>query len=158
MSKTVNIGEVTVFDNPEPTKEQALKILEEAAETVEALKNWDESLCSPPAKEALIDEIADTIQACANLIAALGVDDFTGRMEICKKINIARGRITVEEPEPELKPCPFCGSEVFFTKNDIKDVYYVCCDDIACEMHPETDYYKTKSEAAKIWNTRAGEE
>lgn len=159
MNKTVNIGEVTVFDNPEPTKEQALKILEEAAEVVEAFKEWDKeynNLSHPESK--LKDEIADVIQSCANLIAALGLGDFTSRMEVCKRRNIYRGRITVEEPEPELKPCPFCGSEVFFTKNDIKDVYYVCCDDIACEMHPETDYCKTKSEAAKIRNTRAGEE
>ncbi|CDD67569.1 putative uncharacterized protein [Eggerthella sp. CAG:368] len=104
--KTINVGEVAVFDYPEATKEQALKILEEAAETVEAFKRWDKSRLST-SSVALYYEIADTIQACANLIAAIGVDDFTDCMEICKQRNIERGRITVEEPKPELEPCPF---------------------------------------------------
>lgn len=75
MSKTVNIGAVTVFDNPKPTKEQALKILEEAGETVEAFKRWNK-YHSYVDEGSLYNEIADTIQACANLIAALNRDDF----------------------------------------------------------------------------------
>lgn len=96
MSKTVNIGKVTVFDHPEATKEQSLKILEEAAETVEAFKEWERNNANVN-KGALCNEIADTIQACANLIAALGVEDFTECMEICKKRNIKRGRITEKQ-------------------------------------------------------------
>lgn len=149
--KTINVGEVAVFDHTESTKEQALKILEEAAETVEAFKNWDESLCSPPAKEALMDEIADTIQACANLIAAIGVDNFTDCMELCTKRNIERGRITVEEPEPELKPCPFCGGKAVFLNEKT-----ICCENINCPIEPTLFSHNSKIENATAWNTRAG--
>ena len=150
--RTINIGEVTVFDHPEATKEQALKILEEAAETVEAFKQWDK-YHSYVDEGSLYNEIADTIQACANLIAALNKDDFTDVMGFCEQRNIERGRITVEEPEPELKPCPFCGGKAVFLNEKT-----ICCENINCPIEPTLFSHNSKIENATAWNTRAGEE
>lgn len=96
--KTINVGEVTVFDHVEPNKEQALKPLEEAAEVFGAWQEWNETKNIADAMR-VIDEISDTIQACVNLASALGAIDLSYVMENCKKRNIERGRITEEKPE-----------------------------------------------------------
>lgn len=96
--KTINVGEVTVFDHVEPNKEQALKPLEEAAEVFGAWQEWNETK-SLSDEGRVIEEIADTIQACVNLAAAMGVGGLAYAMVKCKIRNIKRGRITEENPE-----------------------------------------------------------
>lgn len=101
----VKLGHVRVFPNVQPTKAQALKPLEEAAEVFGA---WQEAEISKTAYadpeerevsgyafgygEVLLDEIADTITACCNLAAALGVTDLTPYLAACDERNRERGR------------------------------------------------------------------
>lgn len=44
------------------------------------------------AKDALMGEIADTIQACCNLASALGVTDLTPYLAACEEKNRMMGR------------------------------------------------------------------
>lgn len=78
----VKLTNARAFPGVQPTKEQALKVLEEAAEVVEAFKSGED----------VNDEIADTIQACCNLAAALGVTDLTPYLARCEERNRRRGR------------------------------------------------------------------
>lgn len=97
----VKLGAVRAFPRVEPTKEQAVKVLEEAAEVVEAFKRADPGDVLPVARQfpdcnkrilPLVDEIADTITACCNLAAALGVDDLAPHLAACEERNRERGR------------------------------------------------------------------
>lgn len=105
-SKWVQMGSVRRFDEVKPDKAQALKVLEEAAEVVEACKDFDEVRKDETrgygephdwtyvARNDLLDECADVIQATLNLVAALGVEDFRPYMDACEERNRERGRIT----------------------------------------------------------------
>ena len=108
--KYIKLGSVRAFPRVAPDKAQALKVLEEASETVEAFKKWlDEhfrcraSWCHDgdgdeiAMREVLMDEIADTIQACCNLAAALGVEDMTPYLARCEERNRKRGRYDKEQ-------------------------------------------------------------
>ena len=97
----VKLGAVRAFPGAVPDKAQALKVLEEAAEVVEAFKRADPGDVLPVARQfpdcnkrilPLVDEIADTIQACCNLAAALGVDDLAPHLAACEERNRERGR------------------------------------------------------------------
>jgi len=88
----LNIGEVTTFANAKADKEQVLKIGEECMEVFSAWEDWQSTL-DPELLPHLVDEIADTIQACANLATALGVDDMRGAMAECEERNRERGRL-----------------------------------------------------------------
>lgn len=97
----IKLGAVRAFPRVEPTKEQAVKVLEEAAEVVEAFKRADPGDVLPVARQfpdcnkrilPLVDEIADTIQACCNLAASLGVTDLTPYLARCEERNRERGR------------------------------------------------------------------
>ena len=97
----IKLGGVRAFPDVQPTKEQALKVLEEAAEVVEAFKRADPGDVLPVARQfpdcnkrilPLVDEIADTIQACCNLAAALGVTDLAPYLARCEERNRKRGR------------------------------------------------------------------
>lgn len=101
----VKLASVRTFPSAAPTKAQALKVLEEASETVEAFKKWfladGFQKCNAekvPADFAdvefndLMDEIADTIQASCNLASALGVTDLTPYLSRCEERNRRRGR------------------------------------------------------------------
>lgn len=95
----IKLGNVKPFPNAAPTKAQALKVLEEAAEVVEAWKDYRD--CVPLGfkrglLEMTIDEIADTIQASCNLAAALGVTDLTPYLARCEERNRRRGRYEQE--------------------------------------------------------------
>ena len=85
---------VRTFPHAEPTKAQALKVLEEAAEVVEAFKQRDprDETHIGYATANVLDEIADTIQACCNLASALGVTDLTPYLARCEERNRKRGR------------------------------------------------------------------
>lgn len=91
----VKLASVRTFPNAKPDKAQALKVLEEAAEVVEAWKDYRD--CVPLGfkrglLEMTIDEIADTITACCNLAAAHGVTDLTPYLARCEDRNRKRGR------------------------------------------------------------------
>lgn len=105
MSKYVRVGSVRRFDEVEPDKAQALKVVEEAAEVFGAWQDYEEtredetqSYGDPHdwtcvASDDLLAECADVIQATINLVAALGVEDFRPYMDACEKRNRERGRI-----------------------------------------------------------------
>ena len=90
----IKLGNVKPFPNAAPTKAQALKVLEEAAEVVEAFKQRDprDETHIGYATANVLDEIADTIQASCNLAAALGVTDLTPYLARCEERNRRRGR------------------------------------------------------------------
>lgn len=90
----IKLGNVKPFLNAAPTKAQALKVLEEAAEVVEAFKQRDprDETHIGYATANVLDEIADTIQASCNLAAALGVTDLTPYLARCEERNRKRGR------------------------------------------------------------------
>ena len=92
----IKLGSVRTFPSVEPTKEQALKVLEEAAEVFGAwqlMRDTAEAGLNPKHEMAdLMDEIADTIQASCNLAAALGVTNLTPYLARCEERNRRRGR------------------------------------------------------------------
>lgn len=61
INKRIKLPYIHVFETDCTLKEQALKIVEEAAEVVDAVKSGNE--------DAIAYEIMDVIQAAANLIA-----------------------------------------------------------------------------------------
>lgn len=98
----VRIGNVETFKDVRPDKAQALKVLEEAAEVVEAWKDYDRFMdtvdfafgeCQPKTKVALLDECCDVIQATCNLLASIGVKNLTFSMMKCEERNRKRGRL-----------------------------------------------------------------
>lgn len=117
--KTINVGEVAVFDNVEPNKEQALKPLEEAAEVFGAWQEWNETKRAVDAVR-VIEEIADTVQACVNLASAMGAESLIYAMRECKKRNIVRGRITDGLPEAlDADGVPIeVGDKIYFVEGD----------------------------------------
>lgn len=102
--KSVRVGQVAVFAGVESDKAQALKVLEEASEVVEAWKKCDndrkegEAMGLPRhehvtgSRDDLLNEIADVVQAAMNLAAAEGVADFSERMNQCRIRNERKGR------------------------------------------------------------------
>lgn len=91
----IKLGNVKPFPNAAPTKAQALKVLEEAAEVVEAFKQRDprDETHIGYATANVLDEIADTIQACCNLASALGVTGLTPYLARCEERNRRRGAL-----------------------------------------------------------------
>lgn len=89
-----------VFNNVSDSKGQALKPLEEAAEIFGAWQKHDDMQYAPESirkvfREELIDECMDTVQAVANMLAAVGatqgeVDAAIMRMD---ERNEGRGRL-----------------------------------------------------------------
>ena len=90
-----------VFRGVEDSKPQALKPLEEAAEVYGAWRKYDGMRHAPEpmrkvSREGLIDECLDTVQAVANVLAAVGAtqgeaDAATRRMD---ERNKDRGRLS----------------------------------------------------------------
>ena len=91
-SKWLRIGSVRVFDEVEPSKAQALKVVEEAAEVYGA---WQLThLPDDKRRLQMVDECCDTIMTACNLLAAFGVHDLREAMGRCVQRNRDRGRIT----------------------------------------------------------------
>ena len=92
-SRWLRIPSVRLFDEVEPSKAQALKPLEEAAEVFWA---WQRFYGCPTKtnEELLVGECCDVIQSVCNLLAAHGVTDLTEPMRRCRERNALRGRIT----------------------------------------------------------------
>lgn len=100
----VKLGAVRAFPGAVPDKAQALKVLEEAAEVFGAWQEWDrfhrvhsvfdhpKAMTAKAMKESIIAECCDTIQACCNLAASLGVTDLTPYLARCEERNRERGR------------------------------------------------------------------
>lgn len=105
----IKLGSVRTFPDVKPDKAQALKVLEEASEVhgawhvlmdqIAFYERSDEDMRAVQnmpvvmyATDDLMDEIADTIQALANLAAALGVTDLTPYLARCEERNRKRGR------------------------------------------------------------------
>lgn len=90
-----------VFREVEDSKPQVLKPLEEAAEVYGAWQRYDDMRYAPEpmrevSREGLIDECLDTVQAVANVLAAVGTtqgeaDAATRRMD---ERNKDRGRLS----------------------------------------------------------------
>ena len=95
----VLLGPVEAFPGAAPDKAQALKPLEEAAEAYAAWQSWrawlDSGLESPGGAPltALLDEVADCVQACCNLASSLGCPDLRPYMARCEGRNRGRGRL-----------------------------------------------------------------
>lgn len=66
-------------------REQAMKVLEEAAEVMAAQRLED--------RERVIEECADVIQATCNLLRMLGVSNMINPMAACNRRNRERGRL-----------------------------------------------------------------
>lgn len=87
-----------VFDDVEDSKAQALKPLEEAAEVFGAWQEFD-SMRNVPAwgdmRDDLIDECMDTVQAVANLLAAVSATqgEVDAAIECMDERNGDRGRL-----------------------------------------------------------------
>lgn len=130
--KTINVGKVAVFDHVEPNKEQALKILEEAAEVFGAWQEWDrKEMFYGDTRNSVINEIADVIQACANLVYSLDLRDLTSAMGHCEQRNIERGRITPEPLDTDGVPIKI-GDKLYFVGGD--DTLLKCVG-----FHPDGD-------------------
>lgn len=98
-SKWLRMPSVRLFDEVEPSKAQALKPLEEAAELFGAWQAWQENGPTMDCEEIrlaerIVDECCDTISAVCNLLAAFGVHDLAEPMRRCRERNALRGRIT----------------------------------------------------------------
>lgn len=95
MSDPVHVGDVRPFPGPVPDKAQALKPLEEAAEVYAAWQAWsdiDRDVYGDAVDDAPLIELADCIQACCNLAAAMGCSDIGPYLERVEAKNRERGR------------------------------------------------------------------
>lgn len=89
----VTIGDVNTWPQ-KADKALALKPLEEAAEVFGAWQKWQN--CGEADRRndyySMLDEVADVIQACANLLSACGVKNASILMDYCEARNRKRGR------------------------------------------------------------------
>lgn len=88
----VKVGDVSTFPNVEADKEQAKKVLEEAAEVYAAWQEWNEGGMLYSDRVNIAEECADLITATCNLLAALGVQDVREALALCELKNRKRGR------------------------------------------------------------------
>lgn len=75
-------------------KVQAIKVLEESAECVEAWKDWYKHGRTAIQYRAFLDEAADVAQSLSNLLAASGVmqSEWEDAVKRCQSRNGERGR------------------------------------------------------------------
>ena len=110
----VYIGQVPTFEYVSADKQQALKVLEEASEVVDAYKAYYETCTTDwtdpynvnqyrNTREHLVDECADVLQATCNLLSSLNVVDMTKWIERCKAKNERRGREYERDLEPSAR-------------------------------------------------------
>lgn len=82
---------IPAFDDVEPDKAQALRLLEEAAEAYGAWQLWWMKPCEEH-RQLVVDEVCDMFQEGANLLTAMGVDSIESAMIRMRERNEARGR------------------------------------------------------------------
>ena len=60
----------------------------------------------------------------------------------------------------KLKPCPFCGGKAELMSYTLfgRQVWFVTCGGMGCDVVPETADRYTPQKAAEVWNKRAGED
>ena len=151
--RTVDFGKVPVFEGAEADKAQALKVIEEAAELFAAWQAWKKEahmFGKPQLYDAMVEEAADVVQALANFLAGLGVEDIRRAMADCMERNEQRGRVYAV---PELKPCPFCGGKAELMR-DHDGTWSVICGE-RCGVSPATCCYEKREDAVSAWNRRA---
>lgn len=93
----IKIGDVKPFKYVyADDKSQFTKPLEEAAELFAAWQHWAQRRASPrystKARDEMLDEAADVIQAVVNCVASVGVEDMSELMRRCELRNARRGR------------------------------------------------------------------
>lgn len=145
----VEVGNVATFEAVVANKEQALKVLEEAAELYAAWQEWKaldpkeqsymEDLRS--AVMAMRAECADLIQAACNLMEGIGARDLEGAMQACRLRNELRGRVYSKEStvpkylraarpvptgEAGLYACGNCGAEVWAGAESVTPFCPIC--------------------------------
>lgn len=86
---SVNIGKVPTLQNPPAPREQAVKVLEEAAEVFSAVDYG--RLWSSGNQHKIIEECVDVILAVVNVVDYYGVDDLTQDILQKKVMNECRG-------------------------------------------------------------------
>ena len=95
-SRSFELGAMPVFHYVEFSREQAIKVLEEASECTEAAKKAikDDSLDVSVFYYDMLSEAADVCQALCNLLFAAGVspEEWKAELEACIKRNRLRGR------------------------------------------------------------------
>lgn len=76
------------------------------------------------------------------------------------RLHVGRGgdRTGGEQMNEKLKPCPFCGGKAHLDKDRwgyYQEIYYKveCANLLNCGA--ETQRYRAKSDAIKVWNRRA---
>ena len=93
MVENVSIGNISTFPGIRADKNQAVKVLEEAAEIFGAWQAYDNDRENADRLRDLTNECADLITATCNLLKGLGVDDMHQAMSECEKRNEKRGRM-----------------------------------------------------------------
>lgn len=99
--RIVHIPPIESFGRLEPDKWLPLKTLEEAAELVEATKQCIRTdpvepwAADPARRRAMLDELADVLQTCANLAVAFRIsdDELAESLDRCRERNRRRGRL-----------------------------------------------------------------
>ena len=103
----MKLGYIGTFDGIDADKEQARKVLEESAELFGAWQEWSEwngrkdtaenpyaaSVREYDARQDLALECADVIQAIANLLSALDINDLSPYLRIVETKNAERGHV-----------------------------------------------------------------
>lgn len=102
----LNLGTIETFKDVKLDKAQVVKIAEETCEVFSAWETYkarleayeksgtiDDDVLREYARVDLLNECADVIQAVSNLVAGLGVTDFTDHIKACEDRNRRRGRI-----------------------------------------------------------------
>lgn len=90
---SVFIGNVPTFEKlPDNPREQAKKILEEAAEALVEVE-IEHQLDIAASKNLIIEECTDVILATVNLLAYYGVDDLTEAIKYKIEFNERRGYV-----------------------------------------------------------------
>ena len=87
----LGMSSIPVFAELPDGREQAVKVLEEAAEVYGAWQAWNDHP-SDAARLRVIDEVCDMFQAGANLLSAMGVESIEADMVRMRKRNEERGR------------------------------------------------------------------
>jgi len=60
------------------------------------------------------------------------------------------------KPEPELLPCPFCGSTGGIALQHSDGIWHVGCWNTPCVFKPGSTF-KSEEDAVKWWNIRGGQ-
>lgn len=92
MNGCVELGTVRTFVIASSDREQAEKILEEAAEVFSQVERMQEFRMSD-AFPRVLEECADVVQATCNLVTRLGASDiFKKHLDAVERKNASRGR------------------------------------------------------------------